>query len=124
MAAPAAAATATGQAGRPRSVFLYMDRRVNFGHMPPDAGLYELTRAWVQNDPNRPQVWGAACCRPTNPTTPASEVHRFWHRPTGGRLALRRRCAAIVQKLRDENPQLPAQKVSRKERRRTPVAAL
>jgi len=35
------------------SIFHIMDRRINVDNLSPDAGLYELLRLWVQDDPHR-----------------------------------------------------------------------
>eukprot|EP00941_MAST-03F_sp_MAST-3F-sp1_P003059 g3059.t1 len=42
-----------GAVFEPPEVFTYFDRRVNLQSLPKDSSLYQLARAWVQNDPDR-----------------------------------------------------------------------
>ena len=45
--------------GRPGVVVVY-DRKINLHKLGPDPSMFELCRAWVQDDPDRPQV--TVCC--------------------------------------------------------------
>jgi hypothetical protein len=68
-----------GRVVRPPDIFTYFDRRVNLKDRSESVGVYELARAWVQNDPYRrplPPLAESARLEPTHPSIPALAPER------------------------------------------------